>query len=404
MKRLFNRDWRRVLRCSHACRADPLPRRPAAADFRLCNNTASRIGVAVGYKDADGWTTEGWWNLPARTCETVLKGNLVARYYYVYAIDYDRGGEWMGQAYMCTRDKEFTIRGIGDCLARGYDRSGFFEVDTGEQRAWTVQLTESAEQPAQKAANSAGQYRRRPRRSAATWRPAPPASPPTRRRQRRGRGARRNEAAAADQSRGHARPGLGDRDMIGRLFEAGADVFRINMSHTNHDRMRELVATIRAVEAEHNRPIGILVDLQGPKLRLGAFADGAAMIDKGQKFTLDTDPTPGDNKRVQLPHPEIFAAIKPGDALLIDDGKLRLVATEVAPQRIVTLSKSAAKCPTAKASACPTLSCRSRRWRPRTSPTSKPPSMPASTGSRCRSFSGRKISPKRRRSPAAAPP
>jgi len=123
--------------------------RPAAADFRLCNNTAGRIGIAIGYKDADGWTTEGWWNLPARTCETILKGNLVARYYYVYAIDYDRGGEWMGQAYMCTRDKEFTIRGIGDCLARGYDRTGFFEVDTGEQRAWTVQLTESNEQPAQ---------------------------------------------------------------------------------------------------------------------------------------------------------------------------------------------------------------------------------------------------------------
>jgi uncharacterized membrane protein len=124
---------------------------PAAADFRLCNNTAGRIGIAIGYKDADGWTTEGWWNLPARTCETILKGNLVARYYYVYAIDYDRGGEWVGQAYMCTRDKEFTIRGIGDCLARGYDRTGFFEVDTGEQRAWTVQLTESAEQPSQQA-------------------------------------------------------------------------------------------------------------------------------------------------------------------------------------------------------------------------------------------------------------
>ena len=128
---------------------------PAAADFRLCNNTAGRIGVAIGYKDADGWTTEGWWNLPARTCETILKGNLVARYYYVYAIDYDRGGEWMGQAFMCTRDKEFTIRGIGDCLARGYDRTGFFEVDTGEQRAWTVQLTESAEQPSQRAPLSA---------------------------------------------------------------------------------------------------------------------------------------------------------------------------------------------------------------------------------------------------------
>jgi uncharacterized membrane protein len=121
----------------------------AAADFRLCNNTSSRVGVAVGYKDAEGWTTEGWWNLPSHTCETVLKGNLVARYYYVYAIDYDRGGEWMGQAFMCTRDKEFTIRGIADCLARGFDRTGFFEVDTGEQRAWTVQLTESSEQAPQ---------------------------------------------------------------------------------------------------------------------------------------------------------------------------------------------------------------------------------------------------------------
>lgn len=124
--------------------------RPAAANFRLCNNTSSRVGVAVGYKDAQGWTTEGWWNLPARTCETVLKGNLVARYYYVYAVDYDRGGEWMGQAFMCTRDKEFTIRGISNCLARGYDRTGFFEVDTGEQSTWTVQLTETSEQPATK--------------------------------------------------------------------------------------------------------------------------------------------------------------------------------------------------------------------------------------------------------------
>jgi uncharacterized membrane protein len=146
---------------------------PAAADFRLCNNTASRVGVAIGYKDGDGWTTEGWWNLPARTCETVVKGNLVARYYYVYAIDYDRGGEWMGQAFMCTRDKEFTIRGIGDCLARGYDRTGFFEVDTGEQRAWTVQLTESSEQPSQKPPPSTGPVSANP--PAAT---SPPAGAP----------------------------------------------------------------------------------------------------------------------------------------------------------------------------------------------------------------------------------
>src|SRR3982750_2573684 len=119
---------------------------PAAADFRLCNNTRSRVGIALGYKDADGWTTEGWWNLAARSCETLLRGGLVARFYYVYAVDYDRGGEWSGRAFMCTRDKEFTIRGIEDCLARGFERAGFFEVDTGEQRSWTVQLTETGEQ------------------------------------------------------------------------------------------------------------------------------------------------------------------------------------------------------------------------------------------------------------------
>jgi uncharacterized membrane protein len=121
----------------------------AKADFRLCNNTASRVGIALGYKDAEGWTTEGWWNISSRSCETLLRGALVARYYYIYALDYDRGGEWSGQAFMCSRDKEFTIKGTENCLARGFDRTGFFEVDTGEQRAWTVQLTDANEQPAQ---------------------------------------------------------------------------------------------------------------------------------------------------------------------------------------------------------------------------------------------------------------
>src|SRR5947199_3403565 len=123
---------------------------PAAADFRLCNNTSSRVGIALGYKDAEGWTTEGWWNVSSRSCETLLKGTLVARYYYIYALDYDRGGEWSGQAFMCSRDKEFTIKGTDNCLARGFDRTGFFEVDTGEQPARTVQPTESNEQPAQR--------------------------------------------------------------------------------------------------------------------------------------------------------------------------------------------------------------------------------------------------------------
>jgi uncharacterized membrane protein len=118
----------------------------AKADFRLCNNTGNRVGIAIGYKENESWTTEGWWNISARTCETVLRGTLVARFYYIYAVDYDRGGEWSGQAFMCSRDKEFTIRGTEDCLARGFDRTGFFEVDTGDQPSWTVQLTESADQ------------------------------------------------------------------------------------------------------------------------------------------------------------------------------------------------------------------------------------------------------------------
>jgi len=118
---------------------------PAHADFRLCNNTGSRVGVALGYKDGQGWITEGWWNVTPRTCETLLRGALVSRYYYIYAVDYDRGGEWSGHAFLCSREKEFTIRGTDNCLARGYDRTGFFEVDTGEQRSWTVQLTDTAE-------------------------------------------------------------------------------------------------------------------------------------------------------------------------------------------------------------------------------------------------------------------
>ncbi len=138
-------------------------------------------------------------------------------------------------------------------------------------------------------------------------------------------------------------PASSTRSLIGGLFAAGADVFRINMSHTSHAKMRELVTTIRAVEADCNRPIGILVDLQGPKLRLGSFAHGFAEIDAGEDFVLDADPAPGDRLRVQLPHPEIFAAIKPGDTLLIDDGKLRLVATEVSPQRIVARVKVGGK-------------------------------------------------------------
>jgi pyruvate kinase len=131
-------------------------------------------------------------------------------------------------------------------------------------------------------------------------------------------------------------PASSDASVIASLFAAGADVFRINMSHTTHERMRELVAAIRAVETEQARPIGILVDLQGPKLRVGTFANNPATLRKGSSFALDADPTAGDATRVHLPHPEIFGAIEPGHTLLLDDGKIRLVATEVDSQRILT--------------------------------------------------------------------
>ena len=115
---------------------------PALADLKLCNTTASRVGVAIGYKDAEGWATEGWWNIASHTCETLLKGVLIGRFYYIHAVDYDRGGEWAGTLYMCTDDKSFTVRDTKDCVKRGYKRTGFFEVDTGEERDWTVRLTD----------------------------------------------------------------------------------------------------------------------------------------------------------------------------------------------------------------------------------------------------------------------
>lgn len=114
----------------------------ASADLKLCNDTTSRVGVAIGYKDEQGWVSEGWWNVASQTCEVLLKGALVARYYYIHALDYDRGGEWGGQAFMCVDDKAFTIRGVQNCKTRNYKRAGFFEVDTNEEKDWTVRLTD----------------------------------------------------------------------------------------------------------------------------------------------------------------------------------------------------------------------------------------------------------------------
>jgi pyruvate kinase len=131
-------------------------------------------------------------------------------------------------------------------------------------------------------------------------------------------------------------PSSSNLEMIGKLFAAGADVFRINMSHTSHERMRELVGMIRTIEKDTGRPIGILVDLQGPKLRLGTVAGGSVAVKEGDNVVFDSDPAIGDATRVYLPHPEIFAAVQPGHTLLIDDGKVRLTVTQAEPKRMVT--------------------------------------------------------------------
>lgn len=126
-------------------------------------------------------------------------------------------------------------------------------------------------------------------------------------------------------------PASSDYDTIRGLFEAGADVFRMNMSHGTHDQQRVSHSIVRQVEKDMGRPIAILADLQGPKLRCGVFAAGATELDEGNHFRFDLDDTPGESHRVCLPHPEIFAALKPGSSLLVNDGKISLKVAACGP-------------------------------------------------------------------------
>lgn len=119
-------------------------------------------------------------------------------------------------------------------------------------------------------------------------------------------------------------PASNDYETIRALFEAGADVFRLNMSHGDHEEIRARHKIIRKIEKDLNRPIAILADLQGPKLRVGVFANGEEMLEVGAKFRMDLDPAEGDINRVQLPHKEIFEALESGTNLLVNDGKIRL--------------------------------------------------------------------------------
>ena len=115
---------------------------PARADFRVYNATQSLVGVSIGYRAKTGWITEGWWHIEGSNCKTLIEGPLSSRYYYLYAEDAERGGRWDGPIAMCVAEKEFKITGTTDCVARGFQRAGFKEYDTGEQASWMVQLTD----------------------------------------------------------------------------------------------------------------------------------------------------------------------------------------------------------------------------------------------------------------------
>ncbi len=116
----------------------------AHAEFRVCNGTQNLVGVAVGYRAEEGWITEGWWQVPAGTCATLIEGELQSRYYYLYAEDAARDGRWTGDINMCVAENEFKIVGVKDCFARGYQQMGFKEYDTGRQGSWMVQLSDTS--------------------------------------------------------------------------------------------------------------------------------------------------------------------------------------------------------------------------------------------------------------------
>lgn len=131
-------------------------------------------------------------------------------------------------------------------------------------------------------------------------------------------------------------PASSDNATILRLAQSGVNVFRLNMRHGSHDTVRKMHAAIRTAEDNLQRPIGILADLQGPKIRCGVFADGPKLLERGTSFRFDLDKASGSETRVTLPHPEIFAALRPGASVLVNDGKIRL--------RVIDNSEARANC------------------------------------------------------------
>ncbi len=121
----------------------------ANAEFRVCNKTSGRVGVAIGVQQGPIRITQGWFNIKANTCETPIKEDLKEGPYFIYAADYDHGGEWGGADLLCTKDREFYIEGNIDCYARGFDRLGFRQIITKGLRNWTLDLNDTKTTPTQ---------------------------------------------------------------------------------------------------------------------------------------------------------------------------------------------------------------------------------------------------------------
>lgn len=117
---------------------------PARADFRICNDTESLVGAALGYREKGEWVSEGWFQIAGESCTSLIEGDLASRFYYIYAEDADQGGQWRGDIFMCTSEREFRIVGVKDCFKRGHLRTGFFEIDTAGRASWMVRLTEAS--------------------------------------------------------------------------------------------------------------------------------------------------------------------------------------------------------------------------------------------------------------------
>ena len=141
------RPRRLALACLAALGLGLVAPAPARAELRVCNDTSNRVDISLGFRAAKGWQSEGWWPVEPNGCTTIVQGDLTAQqsqFFYLFGIDVLGSGVWQGQIFMCTRDESFTIFGVENCLARGHERTGFFEVDTQKKSDWTVRLTDGA--------------------------------------------------------------------------------------------------------------------------------------------------------------------------------------------------------------------------------------------------------------------